>query len=80
MYYFQSSRDLKEEGLLEPLWTGRVFKAMEATQAELASWEGRDRQGACGWDAAGREVVRGRPGRKLLVTLDARCRHLDPHP
>lgn len=39
-------------------WTGRVFKAMEATQAELASWGGQGiGQGACGWDAAGREVV-----------------------
>lgn len=80
-YYFQSSRDLKEEGLLEPLWTGRVFKAMEATQAELAELGGRGSTGACGWGpAAGREVVERKARRKLLVTLDARCRHLDPHP
>lgn len=80
-YYFQSSRDLKEEGLLEPLWTGRVFKAMEATQAELVRWggQGTDREPMAGTQQA-EKWWRGRPGRKLLVTLDARCRHLDPRP
>ena len=37
-------------------------------------------QGAYGLDTAGEKWWRGRPRRKLLVTLDARCRQLDPRP
>ena len=54
---------------------------MEATWAKLVRWggQGTDREPMAGTQQE-EKWWRGRPRRKLLVTLDARYRHLDPRP